>query len=441
MTVALTFVKLTCCGLPPATAHHPARLRLTYPGCMSSTTASAANDATRHFNIVVIGAGQAGLSAAGTLHRRGLVPGADFAVLDGNAGPGGAWRHRWDALTLGRAHGVHDLPGFPLEHPDTWRPASEVVAEYYGAYEDHLALQVIRPAKVRAVTQYQDGLFYICTEAGDFTAAAAINATGTWETPNIPHYPGLEHFKGEQWHTKTFRDVEDFRDHRVLVVGGGASATQFLMMLEDVTDHSVWVSRSLPRWNAAPFDPGWGRAVEQRVTTQVTAGYAPRSVVSNTGLPLDRQTLAHIDRGTLVFRGFIDSFGEHEVTINGPGPDGATVNSQGQAVDDLLRAGDPAVAHLHDNAEVLPGHGTDIEHQWVTPIDSILWGTGFQHSLEHLDPLDIRTAHGGVKVERDGVTVPAQPGLFLVGYGASASTIGATRAGRKAAVAAIGYSS
>jgi len=85
----------------------------------------------------------------------------------------------------------------------------------------------------------------------------------------------------------------------------------------------------------------------------------------------------------------------------------------------------------------LPGHGTDIDHQWVTPIDAVLWGTGFQHSLGHLDPLGIRSEQGGVVVEKDGVTVPAAPGVFLVGYGASASTVGATRAGRKAAVAAI----
>lgn len=398
---------------------------------------AAALDAARHFNILIIGAGQAGLSAAGTLHRRGLVPGKDFAVLDGNPGPGGAWRHRWNALTLGKAHGVHDLPGFPLENPDTWRPAADVVAEYYGAYEDHLELSVLRPAKVTAVTKISDELFYVATTDERFTANAIINATGTWETPNIPHYPGLEHYKGAQWHTKTFRDVEDFRDQRVLVVGGGASATQFLIMLEVVTDHTIWVSRSLPRWNAEHFDPNWGRAVEQRVTTQVTAGYAPRSVVSNTGLALSRESLDYINRGTLVFRGFIDSFTSDGVVLNGPGPDGATVNSQGEAVDALLRRGDPRVAQLHRNTEVLPGHGTAIDHQWVTPIDAILWGTGFRHSLDHLDPLDLRSTHGGVQIAADGVTVPASPGLFLVGYGASASTIGATRAGRKAAVAAI----
>lgn len=393
----------------------------------------------KHFDILIIGAGQAGLSAAGTLHRRGLIPGKDFAIVDGNDGPGGAWRHRWQSLTLGRAHGIHDLPNFPLEHPDTWRPASDVVSEYYGAYEDHLGLKVIRPAKVKAATRLQDNLYYFTTQAGDFTANALINATGTWETPHIPYYPGLENFSGTQWHTKTFRDVEDFTNQRVLVVGGGASATQFLMMLKQVINHTVWVSRSLPRWNAGLFDPDWGRKVEQRVTTQVTAGYAPRSVVSNTGLALDQHSLHYINNGTLVFRGFIDSFREHEVVINGPGPDGATINSQGPAVDDLLRNADPAVLDLHRNTEILPGHGTDIDHQWVTPIDTILWATGFRHSLDHLEPLGLHSERGGIQVEQDGVTAAAATGIFLVGYGASASTIGATRAGRRAAVAAIRY--
>ena len=80
----------------------------------------------RHYRAVVIGAGQAGLAAAHELHRRGLRPGpdGDFLVLDANDGPGGAWRHRWDSLTLGRAHGIADLPGFPMPHPDPAAPAA-----------------------------------------------------------------------------------------------------------------------------------------------------------------------------------------------------------------------------------------------------------------------------------------------------------------------------
>src|SRR4051794_7591014 len=51
-------------------------------------------------DVLVIGAGQAGLSAAYHLRRRGLAPYRDFVALDANRVPGGAWQHRWPSLTL-----------------------------------------------------------------------------------------------------------------------------------------------------------------------------------------------------------------------------------------------------------------------------------------------------------------------------------------------------
>lgn len=100
---------------------------------------------------VIIGAGQAGLAAAHELVRRGLTPGTDFVVLDSNDGPGGAWRHRWDSLTLGTAHGIADLPGLPMERPDPGTPASRLVSDYYGRYEGEFGLRVVRPVRVVAV--------------------------------------------------------------------------------------------------------------------------------------------------------------------------------------------------------------------------------------------------------------------------------------------------
>jgi cation diffusion facilitator CzcD-associated flavoprotein CzcO len=81
---------------------------------------------------VVVEAGQAGLSAAYTLRRRGLGAETGFVVLDANEGPGGAWRHRWPTLTLGRTHHIHDLPGLRLGEPDPDEPASQMVERYYG---------------------------------------------------------------------------------------------------------------------------------------------------------------------------------------------------------------------------------------------------------------------------------------------------------------------
>ena len=65
------------------------------------------------------------------------------------------------------------------------------------------------------------------------------------------------------------------------------------------------------------------------------------------------------------------------------------------------------------------------------PADVILWATGFRPAVSHLAPLRLRSPHGGIQL--DGTTAVADPRVQLVGYGPSASTIGANRAGRVAA--------
>jgi hypothetical protein len=75
------------------------------------------------------------------------------------------------------------------------------------------------------------------------------------------------------------------------------------------------------------------------------------------------------------------------------------------------------------------------------PVDVILWATGFRPAVDHLAPLHLRSSYGGIALLPGGsdvqtaVTAAADPRVQLVGYGPSASTIGATRAGRAAALA------
>ena len=63
--------------------------------------------------------------------------------------------------------------------------------------------------------------------------------------------------------------------------------------------------------------------------------------------------------------------------------------------------------------------------------DIILWATGFRAAVTHLSPLRLRGAGGGIRM--DGTAVADEPRIHLVGYGPSASTIGANRAGQAAA--------
>lgn len=380
--------------------------------------------------VVVIGAGQAGLSAAYYLAARGLRPWADFVVLDANTGPGGAWRHRWDSLTLGGVHGIHPLPGSTFDDPDPDEPANRAVPRYYGEYEQRFDLPVLRPVTVTAVS-HDDGVFVIDTERGRFTADTVINATGTWDSPYIPHYPGIDGYAGVQLHIHDYRDAERFRGRRVLVVGAGTSALQSIQELHAHGARTVWAARRTPQWTDRAFDRDWGLDVERAVTARTRQGLPPLSVSAVTGIPLNDRYVPDIRAGLLVWRGRVARFDAHTVTLDGPGADGSGAPDQGAAQAFV----DPeVVGRLPGRPVTDPSDGTVL---WRTPVDAVLWATGFRPHIRHLNPLGIREPGGGILMADDGVTAVRMPGLFLAGYGASASTLGATRAGRKAAVRAL----
>ncbi|MGW6402469.1 NAD(P)-binding domain-containing protein [Streptomyces sp. NPDC055134] len=352
----------------------------------------------REVDVVVIGAGQAGLSSAYHLRRAGFAPERDFVVLDHSPRPGGAWQFRWPSLTYGRVHGMHSLPGMELTGADPARPSSEVIAAYFASYEETFDLRVRRPVDVLAVREggggpawtepvgvLGGGRLLVETSAGTWSTRALINATGTWDRPFWPRYPGQETFRGRQLHTAIYPGPEAFRGQRVIVVGGGASGTQHLMEIAPYAAATTWVTRRPPVFNEGPLDEDFGRAAVALVDERVRAGLPPQSVVSVTGLPLNdaiRQARADgvLDRLPMFDR----------ITPSGVEWD------DGRRVD----------------------------------ADVILWATGFRPAIEHLAPLKLRGPGGGIQAE--DTRVVADPRIHLVGYGPSASTIGANRAGRAA---------
>ena len=330
---------------------------------------------------VVIGAGQAGLSASYHLKKRGLT----HVVLDADARPGGAWQHRWDSLTMADVHGVAALPD--AEPPGlTPERANVAVARYFAAYEREHGLPVVRPVVVDRVTSRGE-LLVVHGSGRDWTARTIVNATGTWTRPFVPHYPGMETFGGEQLHTVDYPGAEHFVGRRVLVVGGRASAVQFLGELAPVTE-TLWVTRRPPVWRTGQFDREAGHAAVALVEDRVRRGLPPRSVVSVTGLALREQERAAEALGAYRRRPMFERIE----------PDG-------------VRWSDGSFER----------------------VDVILWATGFRPAVSHLAPLRLRSPHGGIQL--DGTTAVADPRVQLVGYGPSASTIGANRAGRDAAIA------
>ncbi|MFJ9848472.1 NAD(P)-binding domain-containing protein [Streptomyces sp. NPDC101150] len=349
--------------------------------------------------VLVIGAGQAGLAAAFHLRRLGYVPDRDVVVLDHSPRPGGAWQFRWPTLTYEKVHGMHALPGMELTGADPARPSAEVIGAYFDSYERAFGLRVHRPVSVLAVRDaggdparteppgaLEGGRLLVETSEGDYAARAVINATGTWDRPFWPRFPGQETFGGRQVHSSQYGGPEAFRDARVVVVGGGTSAVQQLLEIAPVAAETTWVTRRPPVFREGPFGEAEGRAAVALVEERVRQGLPPRSVVSVTGLPMTEAIRRARESGVLERLPLFERITPTGVVW----ADGRTVEA-----------------------------------------DAILYGTGFRAAIDHLAPLKLREPGGGIRMA--GTRALRDARVHLVGYGPSASTIGAGRAGRAAA--------
>jgi thioredoxin reductase len=338
-------------------------------------------------DVAVIGAGQAGLSSAYFLQRAGFEPGDGYVVLDGDRAPGGAWQHRWPSLLMETVNGIFDLPGMAFEPPSPRERAAVAVPRYFARFEEQFGLAVRRPVAVRAVRRGADDRLLVESDIGTWAARAVINATGTWTRPFWPYYPGRETFRGRQLHAVSYPGPEEFAGRRVVVVGGGITAIQLLTELSEAGASTSWVTRRPPVFREEPFTREYGREVVAMVDRRVRAGLVPQSVVSVTGLPVTGAVLEARRRGVLERLPMFD-----RITPEGVAWDGSAPRS--------LQA------------------------------DVILWCTGWRAALDHLAPLRLRAPGGGIAM--DGTRVVLEPRLHLVGYGPSASTVGANRAGREA---------
>ena len=343
---------------------------------------------TTETQVVVVGAGQAGLAVAYYLRRFELVPGTDFVIYDRGPLTGGAWQHRWDALKLGSAHRVHDLPGMSelglsFDTADRSLPARDIVAGYYRRYEEHFGLQVQRPVNVSRVFDRGADLI-VEHSAGETATRVLVNATGTWGSPFVPYYPGANTFAGRHVHTSSYVSAEEFAGQSVVVVGGGTSAIGFLLELEGVARSLTWATRRPVDFrDESELTIEGGVAAVAMQDAAARAGEALPSIVSGTGVPRTRRIAAGIERGVLVERPMFSRIEERGVRWQ----DGS-----------------------------------------FTEADAIIWATGFRPELRHLAPLKLREKAGGLTVASGASWQDSR--IFLAGYGPQASTIGANRAGR-----------
>ena len=171
--------------------------------------------------VVVIGAGPAGLSAGLALKDRGLRP----LVVDRADRVGSSWRARYDRLRLNTCRPFSHLPGRRYPKGTPMFPSRDEVVEHLERHsrEDGLDLQL--GTHVDRIDR-DDGAWAVRTSGGEVHAPQVIVATGYENTAFIPSWSGRERFEGRLLHSSEYMNAEPFRDRAVLVVGPGCSGME-----------------------------------------------------------------------------------------------------------------------------------------------------------------------------------------------------------------------
>lgn len=334
-------------------------------------------------DVIIVGAGQAGLSVAYFLRRTNC----SVLLLDAEDAGGGAWQHGWNSLRLFSPASWSSIAGWPMPPSGEQYPSRDHVIDYLRKYETRYELKIERPVKVTDIEQTEEG-FQVNAGSNSWHSRAVVCATGTWSNPFVPKVEGMTSFKGQQLHSAQYLSPEPFQGKKVMVVGGGNSGAQILAEVSLVAKSTTWVTLEPPTFLPDEVD---GRVLFERATARWQAlqeGKDPAYLPGGFGdIVMVPPVLDARNRGVL-----------HSV-----GP----------------------FAHLTEDGARWSDGATQ-------SFDAIIWCTGFRPALQPLESLGVVNES---RVAVDGTQVLGVPGLWLVGYGewtgpASATLIGVMRTAR-----------
>ena len=201
-----------------------------------------------HVNVIVVGAGQAGLALSHELNAAGV----EHAVLE-RGRVGETWRHRWDTFCLVTPNWTVRLPGHPYSgaDPDGFMLRDEIVAaleDYAGSFGAPVREGVL----VTGVESMPDGGFVVHTTAEDLSSRALVLTTGAFQRPHRPKAADSLPNGLLQMDVAAYQNEGALPPGKVLVVGSGQSGTQISEELHEAgrkvvlaCGKAAWVPRRL----------------------------------------------------------------------------------------------------------------------------------------------------------------------------------------------------
>jgi putative flavoprotein involved in K+ transport len=287
-------------------------------------------------------------------------------MLEAGAEVGLSWRNRWDSLRLFSPAQYDSLPGMAFPASADSHPSKDDVADYLAAYATRFNLPVQLNSPVLRTRRATDGMFLVTTPTGELRARQVVVATGPFQTPRVPDAGRQLDPQVQQVHSADYRNPDQLRGGRVLVVGAANSGLQIAEELAQTRAVTVAVGSTPP-------------SLPQRIAGRDLFFWLAKSgffKVPATS-PLARRLRA---RGDLVI-----------------GTRTKDLRTAGVGFRPRLSTFSGDVAHFAD--------GTTMR------VDAVVWATGFASDYSWLDVPNV-IVEGTVR-HHDGVT--HAPGLYFIG--------------------------
>ena len=319
---------------------------------------------------IIIGGGQAGLSAGYHLKQRGL----EFLILEANSRIGDSWRNRWDSLRLFTPARYDGLDGMPFPAPAHSFPTKDEMGDYLEAYAAHFDLPVRMGIRVERLIRAGERFV---VEAGDqrFEANNVIVAMAPFQKPRVPAFAAQLSPSIRQIHSAAYRNPSQLQEGPVLIVGAGNSGAEIAIELS--ARHRVLLAGNHP--GHVPFRIE-GRAGRLILVRLVLRGLFHR--VATVRTPVGRKL-------------------RHRLLHHG----GPLIRTKPSDLDEAGCQRVTRLAGVRDGAPLL-------EDGSVPEVANVVWSTGFEPGLSWID-LPVLDEMGWP--EHDRGTVASEPGLFFLG--------------------------